>query len=73
MFEKKLLKILGKSEDSIEFVEDRPGHDRRYALDTTKIENELGFKPEIDFNEGLKETVEWYRMSFRPSEMSGEI
>lgn len=56
-----LLKILGKSEDLIEFVADRPGHDRRYALDVRKITSDLGWKPEVDLDAGLIRTVEWYR------------
>jgi dTDP-glucose 4,6-dehydratase len=57
---KKILTILGKSENLIEFVDDRPGHDRRYAMDCGKIEKELGFRPEINFEEGLIDTIEWY-------------
>lgn len=56
-----LLRILNKSEDLIEFVADRPGHDRRYALDTTKIRTELGWKPSVEIEQGLAKTVEWYR------------
>ncbi len=56
-----LLRILGQSEELIEFVTDRPGHDRRYALETTKISKELGWKPEVGFATGLATTVEWYR------------
>lgn len=58
---KKILKILGQSEDLIEFVKDRPGHDRRYALNWSKIKNELGFKPLHNFDEWLEKTVEWYK------------
>jgi dTDP-glucose 4,6-dehydratase len=47
--------------DSVEFVTDRMGHDRRYALDVTKIGRELGYKPEVDFRAGLAATVRWYR------------
>lgn len=46
--------------DLIEFVEDRPGHDLRYAIDQSKIETELGWRPEVDFEQGLRQTVEWY-------------
>ena len=42
------------------FVKDRPGHDRRYAVDTAKIEAELGWRPSVDFETGLKHTVRWY-------------
>ena len=55
-----LLGSLGKSEDLIEFVADRPGHDRRYALNITKIIQELGWRPRVTFQEGLKRTVQWY-------------
>jgi dTDP-glucose 4,6-dehydratase len=44
----------------IAFVKDRPGHDRRYAIDPTKIERELGFSPSMTFEHGIKKTVEWY-------------
>jgi dTDP-glucose 4,6-dehydratase len=50
----------GPSERLITFVEDRPGHDRRYAVDTTKIRRELGWKPSVDFETGLEQTVRWY-------------
>jgi len=56
---KMILKLMGKSEDLIEFVEDRPGHDVRYSLDASKI-RELGWKPKFKFKDGLRETVEWY-------------
>ncbi len=57
---KLIISILGKSESLIRFVKDRPGHDRRYAMDNTKITTELGWKPRYTFEEGIKETVEWY-------------
>jgi dTDP-glucose 4,6-dehydratase len=57
---KLLLKKLGKPESLITFVRDRPGHDRRYAIDSGKISQELKWKPEISFDEGLGRTVEWY-------------
>ena len=60
---KKIIKLLGKSEDSIEFVKDRPGHDRRYAVDWSKIKNELGWKPEGNFDELLEKTVNWYKQN----------
>lgn len=55
-----ILNLLGKSEDLISYVNDRPGHDLRYAIDPTKIENELGWKAKYDFDLGIKETVKWY-------------
>ena len=57
---KKILKIMDKPIDLIEFVEDRPGHDLRYSLDSTKIKNQLQWKNRTIFENGLKETVEWY-------------
>ncbi len=57
---KKILKIMGKDEGYIKFVKDRPGHDRRYAIDWTKINKELGWRPEVDLDTGLKLTVDWY-------------
>ena len=51
----------GKSyKEQITFVKDRPGHDRRYAIDATKISNELGWKPEETFETGIRKTVQWY-------------
>ncbi|MBI5412325.1 dTDP-glucose 4,6-dehydratase [Candidatus Peregrinibacteria bacterium] len=58
---KAIIRLLGLSEDRIEFVTDRLGHDVRYAVDSSKIRKELGWKPEIDFDRGLKETVQWYK------------
>ncbi len=58
---KKLLALLGKDESSIEHVKDRPGHDRRYALNSQKIRRELGWEPKIGFDEGLATTVEWFK------------
>ena len=57
---KQILKIMNKSEDLIEFVEDRPGHDFRYSMNSTKISNELDWKIESSFNDGLEKTVRWY-------------
>lgn len=56
---KRMLKLLGKSESLIRRVEDRPGHDRRYSLDNTKI-SKLGWKPSMPFADALKRTVQWY-------------
>ncbi len=55
-----VVELTGKGSDLKQIVPDRPGHDRRYLLDSSKIERELGWKPEIGFDEGLRETVEWY-------------
>ncbi|MBQ2639493.1 MAG: dTDP-glucose 4,6-dehydratase [Bacilli bacterium] len=57
---KTILKQMGKSEDLITFVEDRAGHDLRYAIDSTKTENELGWDRTYTFEDGIKETVDWY-------------
>lgn len=57
---KTILKQLGKSEDLIEFVADRKGHDLRYAIDSTKVEKELGWKRTYTFEDGIKETINWY-------------
>ncbi|MEI8192071.1 MAG: GDP-mannose 4,6-dehydratase, partial [candidate division NC10 bacterium] len=56
-----VLNLLGKGEDAIQFVPDRPGHDFRYALSNDKIERELGWRPQIPFSEGILQTVEWYQ------------
>lgn len=56
-----ILKYVGTGLEMIEYVKDRPGHDRRYAIDWSKIKHELGWEPLRSFEEGLKETVEWYR------------
>ena len=56
----RVLELTGKPESLKSIVPDRPGHDRRYLLDATKIERELGWRPEIGFEDGLRETVEWY-------------
>ena len=53
------------SRDLINFVEDRPGHDTRYAIDASKIINEIGWKPRKSFTEGLSETVNWYMSHYR--------
>lgn len=58
---KKILELMGQGEEMIEYVTDRPGHDLRYAMDYTKAKNELGWEPEVDFTEGLKKTIEWYK------------
>ena len=58
---KLILKEFGMGDEMIDYVEDRKGHDFRYAIDFTKIKNELGWEPKISFEEGLKKTVEWYK------------
>jgi dTDP-glucose 4,6-dehydratase len=58
---KAILKHLGKPESLIQFVKDRPGHDRRYAIDCRKAKRELGWNPKIGFDSGLKKTLDWYR------------
>lgn len=55
-----ILKELGRPEELITFVRDRPGHDRRYAIDNTKITSELGWKPAYTFDRGIHETIQWY-------------
>jgi len=59
---KMILKIMGKSENSLEFVTDRAGHDRRYAVDWRKIREELGWKPKESIETGLEKTVSWYQV-----------
>ena len=54
-----IIDTLGKSEDLIKYVKDRPGHDRRYAIDNSKITRELGWKPAYTFEQGMKETIQW--------------
>ena len=51
---------MGKDESSIEYVKDRPGHDRRYAISNEKITKELGWKPSVTFEQGIKLTIDWY-------------
>jgi len=57
---KLIIKTLGKSESLIKYVKNRPGHDRRYAIDNTKITTQLGWKPAYTFGQGMEETIEWY-------------
>ena len=56
-----ILEAMGADESSIEYVEDRKGHDLRYSVDWTKINRELGYEPQVKFEDGLKETIQWYR------------
>ena len=58
---KLILQTSGKGEELITYVQDRPGHDRRYAIDNTKITTELGWKPQYTFEQGIAETIEWYQ------------
>ncbi len=71
---KLILKLLGKGEDHITYVKDRPGHDRRYAIDSTKIMTQLGWKPKYKFDEGIEKTIKWYvdNESWWRKVMSGE-
>ena len=68
-----ILQILGKPKSLKTYVPDRPGHDRRYLLDSRKIQQELGWQPETDFETGLKNTIDWYinhRQWWQPSQLS---
>ena len=56
-----ILDALGKPQDLIKFVTDRPGHDRRYAIDPAKAETELGWRPQITWEEGHETTIKWYQ------------
>jgi dTDP-glucose 4,6-dehydratase len=58
---RELLQLMGKDQNLISFVQDRPGHDRRYALSYRKIHTELNWKPEIPLKEGLRQTIDWYK------------
>ena len=58
--DEKLGNALGTSEQLITYIKDRPGHDRRYAIDASKINKELGWKPSVTFEEGLELTIDWY-------------
>lgn len=58
---KLILKAVGKDESLIEYVKDRPGHDRRYAIDSSKIQTELGWKPEFEFEQAIESTIKWYK------------
>jgi dTDP-glucose 4,6-dehydratase len=56
-----ILEAMGADESSIEYVEDRKGHDLRYSVDWTKINRELGYEPQVKFEDGLRESIQWYR------------
>lgn len=58
---KKILELMGKGEEMIEYVNDRPGHDLRYAMDISKAKREFGWEPKIKFEDGLVKTIEWYK------------
>ena len=58
--DKKLNRAEGESEKLITYVKDRAGHDKRYAIDATKLEKELGWSPSLQFEEGLDKTIDWY-------------
>lgn len=60
LMDKKLNRLEGTSEKLISFVTDRPGHDKRYAIDASKINSELGWKPSVTFEQGLNQTIDWY-------------
>jgi len=60
MMDKKLNRAPGESEKLISFVKDRPGHDMRYAIDARKLNEELGWRPSLQFEEGLEKTIDWY-------------
>lgn len=71
-----ILKALGKSEDDFDWVKDRPGHDRRYAIDSSKLRHDLGWSPKhTDFEEGLAQTIQWYKENeswWRPAKEATE-
>ncbi len=58
---KLIIKLMNKSEDMIEFIQDRPGHDRRYAVDWSQIKQDLDWRPSVTLEEGLKKTIDWYK------------
>ena len=69
---KKILELMNKSSDLIEFVEDRPGHDFRYSMNSQKLQTELGWKPKVNFDDGLKNTIEWYLSNLKWSKNLSE-
>jgi dTDP-glucose 4,6-dehydratase len=63
---RRVLKLMGKPEKLISFVTDRPGHDKRYAVDARKIKKELGWQPEVVWEDGLRELIAWYTAGSAP-------
>jgi len=61
---KLIIKLMNEDESKIQFVDDRPGHDRRYAVDWTKINQDLGWSPSVTLEEGLKKTINWYQQNY---------
>ena len=70
---KKILELLGKSSDLIEFVTDRPGHDLRYSLNSSKIKNSLKWNPKISFDDGIQNTIDWLNNNSRGKDISENI
>tara|TARA_Y100001936_G_C16077751_1_gene675261 strand:+ start:2242 stop:3228 length:987 start_codon:yes stop_codon:yes gene_type:complete len=70
---KKILELLGKSSDLIEFVTDRPGHDLRYSLNSSKIKNSLKWNPKISFDDGIQNTIDWLINNSRGKDISENI
>lgn len=68
---KLICRTLGKPESLITFVPDRKGHDLRYAIDSSKLRNELGWRPEVDFEAGIRGTIEWYKEKYQKEKSSG--
>ena len=68
---KLICRTLGKPESLITFVPDRKGHDLRYAIDSSKLQNELGWRPEVDFEVGIRGTIEWYKEKYQKEKSSG--
>ena len=71
-----IITLLGKTEQDIEYVTDRLGHDRRYAIDAEKVKNEFDWEPKYTFEQGLQETVQWYEKNeewWKPLKSKGHI
>ena len=64
---------MGESTDLIEFVEDRPGHDLRYSLDSSKIRNSLNWKNKTNFNDGLEKTITWFQNNYNGKNIKNVI